>query len=91
MWIRSQGKRNLVCADNIYIEPSSEVVNGKVTQGYFIRCSNNKWIFLLGVYSTEEKAKKVLDMIEEHIKNMYIGSGNYMGKPFQMPQDSKVE
>lgn len=41
-------------------------------------------------YSTEEKAMKVLDMIQEQIENMYIGVGNYMGKPFQMPQDSEV-
>ena len=29
-------------------------------------------------------------MIEEHIKNMYVDTGTYMGKPFQMPQDSEV-
>ena len=30
-------------------------------------------------------------MIQEFIKNMYVGVANYMGKPFQMPLDSEVE
>jgi hypothetical protein len=80
MWIRSQDRKRLVKTRDIRTYQSGDM--------YFIWSDNN---CRLGEYSSYEKALKVLDMIQEHIKNMYIGIGNYMGKPFQMPQDDEVE
>ena len=79
MWIRSQDKEMLLNCEGFDIldEDTIWVVYG---------CNTT-----LATYSTYEKALKVLDMIEEHIENMYIGIGNYMGKPFQMPQEEELE
>ena len=41
---------------------------------------------VLGKYSTEEKAIKVLDMIEDAYRNSAFTDGNI----FRMPQDSEV-
>ena len=79
MWIRSQDKEMLLnceCFD-ILDEDTIWIIYG---------CNTT-----LATYSTEEKALKVLDMIENHIENMYIGIGNYMGKPFQMPKEEDVD
>ena len=59
---------------------------------------------ILGMYSTEEKAIKVLDMIQNHIKsneNLFRNVANeqewlgeivtYSNNVFQMPQDNEVE
>lgn len=41
---------------------------------------------VVGTYSTEEKAIKVLDMIEDAYRNIAFTDGNI----FRMPQDSEV-
>ena len=75
MWIRSQEKTKLLKVEIVeYCSGLGIYVNGQ-------RCAK---------YSTEQKTLKVLDMIEEHLEKMYIGTSNYMGKPFQMPQDEEV-
>lgn len=89
MWIRTQNKERLVEAHLI------ELLTYEDHKGN-LKCDiisviENAYERILGKYSTKEKALKVLDMIQEHLKNMYIGIGTYMGKPFQMPQDSEVE
>lgn len=55
MWIRSQDREELVNADAIYLRLYQE--------GYGIGTAE----CLLGMYSTEEKALKVMDMIEDAI------------------------
>ena len=79
MWIRSQDKEMLLNCEGFDILDEDTI--------WFIYGCNTT----LATYSTEEKALKVLDMIEKHIENMYIGIGNYMGKPFQMPQEEDLE
>lgn len=80
MWVRSQDKTRLIKAKYVRVNGSDvEVLWGNMI------CT------LVGRYSTEEKASKVLDMIQEHIKSMFVGTGMFMGYPFQMPQDSEVE
>ena len=69
MWIRSQGLTVLVNAKEICIEDKTKIW----AEGY-----------LIGKYSTEEKALLVLDMIEK--VSMYPGN-----TLFQMPQDEEVE
>lgn len=68
MWIRSQSLAVLVKANEICIENKTNIW----AEGY-----------LIGKYSTEEKALLVLDMIEKVL--MYPGN-----TLFQMPQDDEV-
>lgn len=56
MWIRSQDRKTLVNADKFSISKEHEV---------FRIYSVNSF---LGEYSTEEKALKVMDMIEDRIR-----------------------
>ena len=81
LWIRSQDKENLINVNKIEITDFCDAYKSTI------------WgdDILLGKYSSKEKALKVLDMIQEFIKNMYVGMANYTGKPFQMPLDSEVE
>lgn len=72
MWIRSQGRKILTEIQNLDIDDINQIWDGSS---------------LLGKYSTEEKALKVLDQIQynlepfEHEPTMV----------FQMPQDEEVE
>lgn len=90
MWIRSQSKKQLVNANELYI--------GIRVKYYFI--STGKGVDL-GTYASEEKAIKVLDMIQDfeirHQANLLLAiyrepNGNAEeNMVFQMPQDSEVE
>lgn len=71
MWIRSQSLAVLVKVNEVCIEDKTKIW----AEGY-----------LIGKYSTEEKALSVLDEIQRfiyHIDNLYA--------TFQMPQDDEVE
>ena len=77
MWIRSQ-KRNML-ADINFMCLCNE------SDGWVIYCESPGGVTdRLGVYSTEEKALKVLDRIEELIENQ-------CGLTFYMPADDEVE
>lgn len=77
MWIRTQTETMLYNAKHeIYV---SSRKNGYQVM-YVVYCID----YDLGIYSTKEKALKVLQMIEEHINK---------GTPmvFKMPKDEEVE
>lgn len=77
MLIRSQNKEVLV---NFNVSAGIEIAEGAtktVVTSYITGCS-----YLLGEYSTKEKAMKVLDMIQEAYVNGHID--------YQMPADSEV-
>ncbi len=84
MWVRSQDKENLANANDIEI---------------FKRTDGEAWIYVndqrYAVYSTEEKALKVLDEIQKLIINSlviaYLNHNYQIGGLFQMPQDDEVE
>ena len=84
MIIRSQDKGVITTDLNLWIR--NEIV------GYEIE--NND--FKLGTYSTEEKAIKVLDMIQKRyqsiwdVENGFIRGEMNFSSVFQMPQDSEV-
>lgn len=96
MWIRSQSKEDLIKCNNLtyaerYIYPNKNRC-----------CIYGNGVFL-GIYSTKEKALKVLDMIHERICGiegmrlkaiMLNGDNRHIfiteGYVFQMPQDSEV-
>lgn len=97
IWVRSQSKEFLKLCNEFRI---CERVKNKKIIGYSIDCFDVE----LGVYSTEEKALKTLDMIEEFLKqnsqleiikcvkkrhdDVTISGYEYA---FQMPEDEEVE
>ena len=92
MLIRSQDKKNLVNINTINGLGIGEYGT------YNIYALINSGQYLLGKYSTEEKAIRVLDMIEERTNEpIYINDigGNeyakYLPPSFNMPQDGGVE
>lgn len=98
MIIRSQDKKSIVNMDNIDTIDIRENL---------IRAFNggNDMGINIGKYSTEEKAIKVLNMIQEEYGKHYYGQGGQMAtadiyiqpfafippKVFQMPSDEEVE
>lgn len=81
MLIRSQDKTALVKFENIVI--STELPDSlKVICWSLQDTQRNGGYFILGKYSTKEKAMKVLDMIQEAYVNGHI--------VYQMPADSEV-
>ena len=90
MLIRSQNKELLV---NFNVSSGIEIEerNTKtVVTSYITGCS-----YLLGEYSTKEKALKVLDMIQEAYESYeyekVFKTGLTLFETFQMPADSEVE
>ena len=80
MWIRSQNKRILTKVNEVIVTFVDE-------NKCFISWFWDKGSDTLGVYSTKEKALKVLDQIQYNIEP-------FEHEPtmvFQMPQDEEVE
>lgn len=77
MWIRSQTKTGLVNINFMRVINDGNfcLICGATTDG----CD-----YELGIYSTEEKALKVLDEIQKRTEYL-------CPKAFQMPQDEDVE
>lgn len=104
MWVRTQDKEKLVKAH--LIELLSYEDNKGNLKHEIISVVENAYERTLGKYSTKEKALKVLDMIQEHIKgksNTYftinakggvVKNHEYFqyteNNVFQMPQDEEV-
>ena len=88
MIIRSQDKKKLHNLDGIKM--ISVTTN---SQNYFVEVNSQKTI---GTYSTEEKAIKVLDMIQsaycrtEDVKSGAVQAQKQDSFCFDMPQDSEV-
>lgn len=86
-WIRSQDKEMLKLAEEI-----NSWCDSNDSKIFYVSAYSN----ILGIYSSKEKALKVLDMIEEHLKEPK--AYNYNGDiftpinkvVFQMPQDDEV-
>ena len=95
MWIRSQNKEALVEAKTIFIsEKELRNYNREVTNVLY--CINSIENSCLGIYTSKEKALKVMDIIEDVIIDVesmrinvaYIDVGEFV---FNMPQDDEVE
>jgi hypothetical protein len=91
MLIRSQDKKVIINIDNV-----SQVRTGGMADQRIIVFADDQ-VIVLGEYSTEEKAIKVLDMIQDaytRTTKMCISdaeiSFHQMAVVFQMPQDSEV-
>ena len=89
MWIRSQDRKRLLNASDFHVVSSYEGFG-------IISC-----LYALGYYSTEEKAMKVMDMIQNAITGTRFKftdivrdcdlAGIEIHNVFNMPQDSEVK
>jgi hypothetical protein len=80
MWIRSQNKRILTKVNEVIVTFVDE--SKCFISGFWDKGSDT-----LGVYSTREKALKILDQIQDNMES-------FEHEPtmvFQMPQDEEVE
>lgn len=88
MWIRSQDKAGLIKSDCIILNKNEISATAQGTDGFTIT---------IGEYSSQEKALKVLDMIQKCIEHNNSHHNARIGIPyleynvFQMPLDSEVE
>lgn len=94
MWIRSQNKKILSKVNEVLICTMDD--NKYFIEGFWDRGSDT-----LGIYSSEEKALRVLDEIQDAIEDTYyynvenLGCGSYALKKgceiYEMPADDDVE
>lgn len=84
MWVRSQDKILLINCN------SFELLSYEENSVFVIWGSNNNW---LGQYTTQEKALKVLDMLEQCVSGFTDEETSefYNYGVFQIPQDDEVE
>ena len=97
MIIRSQDKTGIVIYENVSAIYVIDVFEDGCKKMFEIRHSGNNVSGTLGTYSTEEKAIKVLDMIQnKYFEHMTVENNgaivNVLERPkvFQMPQDCEV-
>lgn len=87
MWIRSQYKTGIIKTD--YIKVIKNEIRAKA--------SSDGFLITIGEYSSQEKALKVLDMIQECIEQNNSHHSARVGIPyleynvFQMPLDSEIK
>lgn len=96
MWIRSQDKEKLADLRVFDITSSEDAKNFGIPYGKFAICgysddwaNTNNFHIKLGLYSTKEKALKVLDKIVDRIRDIHCGNCR-RDIVFQMPQDDEV-
>lgn len=101
MLIRSQDKKRLVEMHGLFITEIHKRIGAKA-EHYIVKYEifnyENNSELKIGEYSTEEKAIKVLDMIQEEYQkpayqNMIADNETaiYQIKVFQMPDDKEVQ
>ena len=88
MWIRNQNKMFLLNIDNAHIVKREFA---KITN-YSICCCHKGIDIDLGIYSTKEKALKVLDSMHTYL-NRYVDEKDcsVFERVFEILQDSEVE
>lgn len=86
IWIRSQNKEKLINVNNSLCIDYTEFDMTKENQLKAIYGDDVK----LGTYSSEEKALKVLDMIETHLEELEYKIHN-RNVVFQMPDDESLQ
>ena len=83
MWIKTQDNTQLINCNHIRVEIT-----------YIIAIHDERNATTIGVYSTQEKALKVLEMIEQWIDGIEYSktTKSYrVSYVFQMPQDGEVK
>lgn len=82
LWIRNQTKKSLIKVDNIQV---SNIQLSLMDTYHFITTDNNGVTTILGTYETEERAKEILNEIQDLLQNAYVGSVNRI--VYQMPEN----
>jgi hypothetical protein len=99
MLIRSQDKKSIINFNRLdTVRLSRYLEKGVIREHYQtdVFYDTAETFGVLGTYSSEEKALKVLDMIQEHALELHFSKivpdrcGQIYGNVFQMPQDSEV-
>ena len=88
LWIRSQDRKRLYKATELFIEKDiykdwcieTEIGHDYITKDVWYICVNQA---RLGKYFNEERALEVLDEIQDLLQNAYVGSVNRI--VYQMP------
>lgn len=100
MLIRSQNKKkitNLSQVTSLVVSHDKRIEKWEIIACYPYFADNDCGFGTLATYFTEEKAIKVLDMIESAYYNLeyskFLGCENdtFAGCVFQMPQDEEIE
>lgn len=94
MWVKNQNKDSLVNVNDICIYEMNKTT-------YQLRCYGYGNYYLLGEYSTKEKAMKVMDMIQNAITGTRFEftdivrdcdlAGIEIHNVFNMPKDEEVK
>lgn len=94
MWVKNQNKDALVNANDICVYEMNKTT-------YQFRCYGYGNYYILGKYSTKEKAMKVMDMIQNAITGTRFEftdivrdcdlAGVEIHNVFNMPKDEEVE
>ena len=90
LWIRSQDRKRLYKATELFIEKDiykdwcieTEIGHDYITKDVWYICVNQA---RLGKYFNEERALEVLDEIQDLLQNAYVGGSNRI--VYQMPKD----
>lgn len=88
LWIRSQDKSFLKDAKEFIIHTRSKNLKGDKCD--YAISSQEYTGLVFGIYSTEEKALKVLDIMQDYITRNESNIYNSKFGVFQMPQDEEV-
>ena len=83
-WIRTQNKKELVNCDTFIMGQDEKTNQWMVACGSY----SSEEVYLGGMYSSEEKTFKVLDLIEAYIFSKERGNAR---RPFQFPLDDEVK
>ena len=75
MWIRSQDRKILTKIDDLEIDGANQIWGG---------------CYLLGKYSSDEKALRVFDEIQDELESEEFNITD-LPDVFEMPQDDEVE
>ena len=85
MWIRTQDKEKLLKVKNLTLSRMWKYDHKRNLQWLDSYCVKEEEHLELGIYSSKDKALKVLDMIQKFLDNEFLMC------VFQMPQDVDVE
>lgn len=92
MWVRNQNKTRLVETKSFEIEREGKINKDGIWESLNAFRIRDDEGFVIAVYSSKEKAMKVLDWIQIHLLDLENAKYNEMNNVvFQMPQDDEVE
>ena len=91
LWIRSQDKERLIKVEEIRYKYEYSTIEEK--EFYRVEIPRRDgWSVTLGIYSTKEKALKVLEEIQNLLIDRYVVDEDYWGSDVFMPRkDAEIK